>query len=71
MSLILRCQTCRSLNLRIGEGSGPHHASLICRDCGRHVRWLSPHQTKTFANHLPARGEARSEQLPLFDGGDA
>lgn len=69
MSLVLRCQSCRSLNLRIGSGSGPHHASLICGDCDRHVRWLKPHQAKTIANHLPAPVEPIPEQLDLFEGG--
>lgn len=62
MSLILRCQKCRSLNLAIGSGDESHHASLNCSDCGRFVRWLSVQQAKTFGRHLPS-----TRQQNLFE----
>jgi hypothetical protein len=31
---------CGSLTAVTGEGTGPHAASLHCKDCGRFRRWL-------------------------------
>src|SRR5262249_12045961 len=25
---------------RVGPGAGPHHARLVCRQCGHFLRWL-------------------------------
>lgn len=73
MSLILRCQNCRSADLQIGEGVGPHFASLVCGHCGRRLRWLSKYQAKSFGAHLPtveSRVSSRSQQLDLFASGN-
>lgn len=34
------CPWCGSEALDLGPGSGPHPASVVCKDCGRHVRWV-------------------------------
>jgi hypothetical protein len=50
------CQLCGGRTARIGEGRGPHLASINCRDCGRCIGWL---------------GRAKAEQIngaPLSDG---
>jgi len=35
-----RCKQCGSTNTQMGPGAGPHHARLVCSDCGRFLRWL-------------------------------
>ena len=35
-----RCQ-CGSYDAVIGEGKGPHRASLFCNRCERHRRWMA------------------------------
>ncbi len=48
--------------------SGPHHAALICLDCGRHLRWISapliPERLNAYA--LPF-GKFAGETLPTVD----
>lgn len=39
----------------VGPGTGPHTAKLVCRQCGRFLRWLS---TKT-----PAERAAKAESF--------
>lgn len=34
------CPWCGASDLAVGPGSGPHFASLTCRDCRRVVKWL-------------------------------
>lgn len=34
------CKYCNSTNLVTGGGKGPHHASLLCGQCGRFQLWL-------------------------------
>jgi hypothetical protein len=34
------CPGCGSDRLDLGNGSGPHVASVTCKDCGRLVRWV-------------------------------
>lgn len=26
---------------KVGAGKGNHYASLLCQNCGRHIKWLS------------------------------
>uniref|UniRef100_A0A832H5B6 Uncharacterized protein n=1 Tax=Oscillatoriales cyanobacterium SpSt-402 TaxID=2282168 RepID=A0A832H5B6_9CYAN len=69
--LTLRCQSCKSSNLEIRQGTPPHYASLCCCDCDRFVRWLSQYQAKTFQRHLPTAQEPGAlEQLNLLEGGE-
>lgn len=35
------CPRCHGTSMRLGPGSGPHYARLLCATCGRFVRWLS------------------------------
>ena len=35
-----RCRFCGGRRFVRGEGSGPHHAALLCAGCGRHVMWI-------------------------------
>ncbi len=35
------CMVCGVIDQhRVGPGSGPHHASLLCSSCGSFIRWL-------------------------------
>lgn len=34
------CRHCAAETGRIGAGSGPHVASLVCVNCERHIAWL-------------------------------
>jgi hypothetical protein len=38
--------------VEIGAGSGPHYASLRCKDCNVHIAWLSKSQYFVAARHL-------------------
>ena len=42
----LMCPNCGSTNTAVGPGVGPHHAKLICGDCGA-WRWLPKPKVKT------------------------
>lgn len=36
----LPCAGCGSKERKIGEGSGPHFASLRCGECDRFIKWI-------------------------------
>ena len=38
--------------VEIGAGSGPHYASLRCKDCNVHIAWLSKSQYFIAVRHL-------------------
>ena len=40
VQLFDRCQ-CGSYDAVIGEGKGPHRASLFCNRCEKHRRWMA------------------------------
>lgn len=61
------CSQCHASNFRIGAGKGPHHASLICLSCNRHVKWLSRHQAQELSDQLPQ--SQTDSQLSLFEQG--
>lgn len=72
MSLVLRCQTCRSSNLEIRAGSdSKHFASLHCTECDRLIRWLTESQAKSFGRHLPKPKQQAPEQLSLLTEGES
>lgn len=68
MTLILRCQSCKSADLEILRGSAEHHSELRCKQCDRVVRTLSAYQAKAFSRHIPTR-QIESVQTEL--GGEA
>lgn len=35
-----RCPYCDSDNRMERPGQPPHHAELVCGDCGRHLQWI-------------------------------
>ena len=39
------CPRCGSHSHVIGEGRGPHYASILCQNCGRFIRWVPKPQT--------------------------
>ena len=55
------CPHCRSTNLIVASGKGPHHGRLSCADCGRWLKWLSKREVE-------ARGGFQVEQLNLLGG---
>jgi hypothetical protein len=66
MTLILRCR-CGSAKLAISSGDEAHHASLVCLDCDRRVRWLNSYQAKAFGRNLPSQQAIESVQETLFE----
>lgn len=71
MTLVLRCQSCRSSQLEIRSATPPHHAGLYCQNCDRWLRWLSRYQAKTFSRHLPQQAAEPQRQLSLLEGGES
>jgi hypothetical protein len=55
------CPACLSTEPHeIGDGAGPHVASLCCGQCGRWLRWLSRYQRKQYllARSQPAQPQS-------------
>jgi hypothetical protein len=45
-SFDMPCCVCGETDVVIGQGTGPHAASLHCASCGRHRGWLPKAVTK-------------------------
>src|SRR5262249_47121489 len=45
------CCQCGSYQAVIGEGKGPHRASLICSECQRHRGWMT-HESHAFVTEF-------------------
>jgi hypothetical protein len=49
--------------VEIGPGSGPHYASLRCKDCNVHIAWLSKHQFFIAARHIGVAAIERINEI--------
>lgn len=37
---VFACEFCGTRHIMLGAGAGPYHASLVCGDCHRHLKWI-------------------------------
>jgi hypothetical protein len=44
-----KCRNCGSTDTAQGPGAGPHHARLLCGNCGTFLRWLKKPATQSGA----------------------
>ena len=64
------CMVCGVIDQhRVGPGSGPHHASLLCSSCGSFNRWLPKPSTVAMAEKPAAwrSDPATDKQLVALD----